>query len=168
MSSTTKVRVLRSSVWVPRPPADVFPFFAEPQNLESITPDWLRFRIVTPLPIAMREGAVIDYALRVRGLPVRWRTRITRYEPPVLFADEQVRGPYPHWLHVHEFEARDGGTEIRDRVELVPPGGPLRSLLFRRLVRPDLLRIFRHRLDVITRNFGGGGTDGRVWFEEAG
>ena len=71
---------LRSSLWVPHTPEAVFPFFAEAENLETLTPPWLSFRIVTPRPIAMREGVTIDYRIALHGLPMRWRTLISRYE----------------------------------------------------------------------------------------
>lgn len=161
----SRIRVLRSSLWVPAPPAEVFPFFAEAGNLEELTPPWLSFSIRTPRPIEMREGALIDYRLRVRGLPLRWRTRIARWEPPVAFADEQLRGPYKRWFHTHTFVEQDGGTVLGDRVELLPRGGPLAPLVFRLFVRAEVMRIFAFRLRAMAGRFGGDAGSGRVWFE---
>ena len=119
---------LRSSLWVPHTPEAVFPFFAEAENLETLTPPWLSFRIVTPRPIAMREGVTIDYRIAVHGLPMRWRTLISRYEPGKAFVDEQIRGPYSVWHHTHTFTPQDGGTVLGDEVVMRPKGGPLAPL----------------------------------------
>ncbi|MBP7149718.1 MAG: SRPBCC family protein [Acidobacteria bacterium] len=121
---------------------EVFAFFAEVQNLQAITPAWLDFRIVTSLPIEMRAGAIIDYRLRVRGIPLRWKTEITAWEPPRRFVDVQRRGPYLSWEHEDTFEARDGRTLVRDRVEYRVFGGAWIDRLF---VAPDVRRIFIHR-----------------------
>ncbi|MGY8671429.1 MAG: SRPBCC family protein, partial [Verrucomicrobiia bacterium] len=89
-----KVHEFSSEIWLPLPPEEIFPFFADAANLDAITPPWLSFRIATPPPITMREGALIDYRLKVRGIPLGWRTRINVWEPPHRFEDEQLRGPY--------------------------------------------------------------------------
>jgi hypothetical protein len=89
-----RVREFSTELWLPLPPEKLFPFFADAANLDALTPPWLNFHIVTPPPIAMREGALIDYRLRVRGVPLRWRTRINVWQPPHRFVDEQIRGPY--------------------------------------------------------------------------
>jgi ligand-binding SRPBCC domain-containing protein len=143
--------VLQASQGLPHPPADVFPFFADAGNLERITPPWLRFRIRTPLPIDMHVGALIEYSLRVHGLPVRWRTEITAWEPPARFVDEQLRGPYRWWVHEHRFEPAEGGTLATDRVEYGVPGGQLAN---RVLVGRDLQRIFAYRQGVLREEFG--------------
>ena len=129
---------------------EVFPFFAEAANLEAITPPWLRFRIVTPGRIEMREGALIEYRLRLRGVPIRWHTRIDEWEPGVRFVDRQLSGPYRLWHHTHEFEpAGDGCTLMRDTVRYALPLGPLGDLAHRLLVRRDLARIFDYRATAI-------------------
>lgn len=129
---------------LPAPPAAVFPFFADAANLESITPPFLRFRILTPLPVAMHAGTLLDYRLRLHGVPIAWHTRIAVWQPPTRFVDEQVRGPYALWRHEHRFAATvDGrGTRVTDEVLYAHPGGAIANRL---LVAPDLDRIFRHR-----------------------
>lgn len=144
------VRRFSAELWLPRAPAEIFPFFAEARNLQRITPPWLDFAIVTPPPIEMRAGALIDYRLKVHGIPLRWRTEITAWEPPVRFVDEQVRGPYRVWRHTHTFEAKDGGTLCRDEVEYAAIGGVLIEKLF---VRRDIERIFRHRNETLADIF---------------
>jgi ligand-binding SRPBCC domain-containing protein len=137
--------------WLPRPLAELFPFFADAANLERITPPWLGFHILTPPPVEMRQGALIDYRLRVRGIPLRWRTRIAVWEPPARFVDEQVRGPYRLWVHEHTFAEQEGGTLCRDHVRYAVPGG---ELVHRLLVRPDVERIFAWRQQVLRDLFG--------------
>ncbi len=135
-------RVLHRSTFVARPLGEVFAFYSDPANLERLTPPWLRFRIVTPAPIAMRAGLQIDYRIALRGLPLRWRSEITAWEPPHRFVDEQRRGPYRVWVHEHLFHEREGGTEIVDRVRYAARGGRLVERLF---VDRDLARIFDYR-----------------------
>jgi ligand-binding SRPBCC domain-containing protein len=127
---------------LPAPRDEVFPFFAEAENLEAITPPHLRFRILTPLPIRMERGTLIDYRLMLRGLPVRWRSEITLWEPPERFTDEQRRGPYRFWIHEHIFEEDGDGTLVRDRVRYGVPGGAIVNRIF---VAGDLRRIFQFR-----------------------
>ena len=138
--------VLRREQRLPGPPGAVFPFFADAGNLEAITPGWLAFRIVTPRPIAMHVGALIEYRLRLHGVPVSWLTRIEEWEPGVQFVDQQLSGPYRLWHHTHEFRPHPaGGTLMTDTVRYALPYGPLGSLAHRVLVRRDLERIFDHR-----------------------
>lgn len=137
-----RVREFKCEIFLPIPPEDLFPFFADAGNLDSITPPWLDFRIVSPAPIEMREGALIDYRLKVRGIPMRWRTLIKVWQPPFRFVDEQIRGPYRQWIHEHTFEAKDGGTVARDNVRYA---APLDWLVHDWLVAPDVRRIFAHR-----------------------
>ena len=129
-------------------PADVFPFFADAGNLEAITPPSLRFEIVTPRPIEMRVGALIEYRLRMRGVPISWLTRIEEWEPGVRFVDMQLRGPYALWHHTHTFEPDGaGGTIMHDTVRYALPGGPLGVLPHRLFVRAELERIFDFRAE---------------------
>ncbi len=159
-------RVLRSSIWVPAKPEQVWPFFADANNLELLAPPFLKFKVLTPAPIDMRVDARIDYRLSVRGLPLRWRTRIASWDPPYSFADEQERGPYKQWFHVHTFDPVDGGTAIGDQVEFAVGGGPLSPLLTRWFVLPDVLRIFRFRLQRIAERFRGDASSGVVWLPD--
>jgi ligand-binding SRPBCC domain-containing protein len=133
------------------PPDDVFPFFADAHNLEAITPPWLGFRVVTPRPIDMRAGALIEYRLRLRGVPLRWRTRIAVWDPPRRFVDVQIAGPYRLWHHTHDFEPDgSGGTIMRDTVRYALPLGPLGALAHRLLVRRDLDAIFQFRANYLS------------------
>ena len=141
---------------LPASPDEVFPFFADAHNLEQITPPWLSFEVLTPAPIAMQRGAMIDYRLRWRGVPLRWRTRITVWEPPHLFVDEQVRGPYRLWRHEHVFVPDNGGTAMVDRVTYAVPGGTLVQSL---VVGRDVERIFAHRRQAILPLVTPGGTN---------
>jgi ligand-binding SRPBCC domain-containing protein len=134
--------ILEAELWLPRPLDEVFAFFSDANNLETITPSWLNFEVITPGPIIMRPGTLIDYRIRIHGFPVRWRTEITRWQPPHQFVDEQLRGPYKLWHHTHTFAERDGKTWCADRVRYFPRGGALMNRLF---VRRDVEKIFAYR-----------------------
>lgn len=134
-----------------------FEVFANAHNLESITPPWLRFRVVTPQPIGMEVGTLIEYRLVLHAIPVRWRTRIEAWDPPHGFVDAQVSGPYALWHHTHELEARgEDSTLARDRVRYRIGFGPLGSLAHRLFVRRDLERIFDYRQAAIFPLLDGG------------
>jgi ligand-binding SRPBCC domain-containing protein len=147
-----KVHQLERSQRLPRPPGEVFELFADARNLEAITPAWLRFRIVAPGAVEMAPGALIEYRLRLHGLPIHWLTRIERWEPGRRFVDVQVKGPYRLWHHTHEFEP-DGeeATIVHDRVRYALPLGPLGELARRAFVGRDLDRIFDHRLASVSK-----------------
>lgn len=145
-----RIRQFKSDLWVHRPLDDVFAFFSDPANLNAITPGWVRFRMVTASPIQMREGTLIDYRMRIRGVPVSWRTRITVWDPPHRFVDEQLRGPYRLWRHEHRFEARDGGTVVGDRVRYAVPFDFIAHPLF---VGRDIERIFAYRQEKLQALF---------------
>lgn len=134
--------VLRCSVLLPQPRARVFQFFADAFQLEQITPPWLNFRVLTEAPIAIQAGCLIDYRLKLHGIPIRWRTEISSWDPPTAFVDRQLKGPYWFWEHLHTFEEAEGGTLCRDEVRYRVPGGWLIDRLF---VQPDLRRIFEYR-----------------------
>ena len=133
---------LQTELWLPRPRSEVFPFFAEARNLEALTPAWLKFEVLTPAPIVLRPGTLIDYRIMIHGLPIRWRTEIAEWDPPRRFVDVQLRGPYTLWHHTHTFEERNGGTLCLDQVRYRPRGGVLVHWLF---VRRDVERIFQYR-----------------------
>ncbi|HWD66018.1 MAG TPA: SRPBCC family protein [Solirubrobacteraceae bacterium] len=123
----------------------VFEFFSRAANLEALTPDWLSFRLLGPADTSMRRGTLIDYRLRLHGLPIRWRTLIEVWEPGVRFLDLQVRGPYALWSHLHEFEVRPEGTLVRDEVLYALPLSRLGDVAHPLLVKRDLRRIFDFR-----------------------
>jgi ligand-binding SRPBCC domain-containing protein len=128
----------------------VFPFFCDVLNLERITPPELHFRILTHLPIEIEEGTTVDYQLRLYGVPFRWRSRITIWEPPHRFVDEQIAGPWRTWIHTHRFHEDGGGTVIDDEVRYCLPFWPLGEAALP-VVRSQLARIFRYRQEATLR-----------------
>ncbi len=148
-----KVHTLFRRQLVTTPLPEVFEFFSRPENLERITPPDLGFQILTPSPIAMREGAVIDYAIRIGPFPTRWTTLITTYEPPHRFVDLQLRGPYAYWHHTHSFEETPDGTLLTDEVRYALPFGPLGEIVRELAVERQLEYIFRQRSRVIESLF---------------
>lgn len=146
-------RILRRQQLVPRARPEVFSFFSDAHNLERLTPSSLRFKILTPNPIAMREGTLIDYELRLSGIPLRWETEIERWEPDVAFVDVQRRGPYKHWRHTHTFSEAPLGTLVADEVEYALPFGVLGDLVHVAIVARQLDEIFSYRAKVIEEIF---------------
>jgi len=140
----------RSELWLSRPLAEVFAFFSNAANLETLTPPWLRFQVLTPQPIPMAVGTRIQYRLRLNGLPLRWESQITAWEPPHRFVDQQLRGPYRLWYHEHTFFEHDGRACVRDHVTYSVFGGTLVNSLF---VAPDVRRIFAYRTQKLVELF---------------
>ncbi|MEE2830276.1 MAG: SRPBCC family protein [Myxococcota bacterium] len=143
------------SQFLPRPRSLVWEFFANAENLERITPDFLGFEILTPCPIDMARGTLIDYRLALFGLPMKWRTEIIVFDPPVQFVDVQLEGPYALWHHSHRFEEAEGGTRMIDQVDYRPPLGVLGGLANKLFVQRTLRRIFRYRNQQVHSLFPG-------------
>lgn len=142
---------LQAEQWLPRPLDEVFAFFADAYRLQDLTPPFLNFHVLTPRPVMMAPGTKIDYRLKLHGIPIRWQSEISDWQPPVRFVDRQLRGPYRLWHHEHTFETRDGGTLVRDVVDYAVPGG---WLVDRLVVRRDLLKIFEYRRQQLDSFFG--------------
>jgi len=132
----------------------VFRFFTDAANLDYLTPPWLHFRIKTPLPITMQTGTLIDYTIRWRLVPVRWRTENLDWSPPFQFVDQQIRGPYRLWHHTHTFQENKSGTFMTDTVRYALPFGWLGRLSHAAVVHRDLQAIFDYRYQKIAERFG--------------
>lgn len=150
-----KTHTLRCEMLVYRSTAETFAVFEDAHNLAKITPSWLNFTVTTPGRIDMRPGAEITYRIKWLGLPMNWKTRITEYEPPFLFVDEQEQGPYSLWRHRHTFRPADEGTVVSDHVDYALPLGSLGEIAHSALVRKQLLAIFRYRQQELSKMFSG-------------
>jgi ligand-binding SRPBCC domain-containing protein len=146
---------LERELWVPQERNRIFQFFADPRNLERLTPPWLHFETLTAPETSLRRGTLLDYRLRLHGFRLRWQSEIKRWDPPHSFVDRQTRGPYSFWEHEHTFVKKDAGTLVADHVEYAVPGG---WLVQKFLVSPDLERIFRFRHRVLKEIFDSGTT----------
>jgi len=141
-----KPHIIKATTIIQRPIAEVFSFFSKAENLSLLTPPGMSFSIKTPLPIEMRKGTLIDYRIKVDGIPYSWRTEITLWEPPHRFLDIQLKGPYSQWEHEHQFrETAAGITEMTDIVKFKSPGGLLEPLIHHLYVKGKVEGIFRHR-----------------------
>ena len=145
---------LNSEVQVARRTSDVFPFFSDAYNLERLTPPWLRFQVVPPGPIRMQVGTRIEYRLRLRGVPIRWISEITAWEPAHRFVDRQVKGPYRLWIHEHRFRDSENGAICEDTVRYAVWGGALVNWL---AVGRDVKRIFDYRREKLLEILSPGG-----------
>jgi hypothetical protein len=139
--------------WVPRPIDEVFDFFSDAANLELLTPPWLKFQIVTPPPIKMAAGTLIEYRIHWHFIRLRWITEILEWSPPTRFVDIELKGPYKRWHHTHSFIAEHGGTTIRDEIRYALPLGPLGAVANRLSVGRDLTRIFDYRTERVSERF---------------
>jgi len=148
-----KLYTLDSIQFINKPIEDVFEFFSNPDNLSVITPPKLGFKILTPTPIKMSVGRLIDYKIYLMGIPIHWRTLITEFDPPHTFIDQQIKGPYNIWHHTHTFQKVDGGVEIKDRVVYSIPFSILGRILNFLWIRKDLENIFNYRKKVIDELF---------------
>jgi ligand-binding SRPBCC domain-containing protein len=145
---------LKREQWVPRPVGEVFEFFSNAMNLEVLTPPWLRFAVQTKGPIDIHPGTLIDYRLKWHGIPLRWRTEITRWEPTAMFEDLQLKGPYKLWHHTHTFIEQYGGTLMTDVVRYELPLGPLGRIAHALTVRRNVEQIFDYRFKKVKELFG--------------
>lgn len=148
-----KVHTLQRVQTLDYPIDEVFEFFRSPENLARITPPWLNFRILTPLPLEMQRGTLIDYTVNWLGIPVRWTTMIAAYDPPHRFIDQQLVGPYSFWYHKHTFIEKSGKTEMHDEVRYVLPFGIIGEAVHQWIVRRQLDRIFDYRETVVRQQF---------------
>ena len=144
-----KVFRLEAKQLIHKPLEEVFGFFSRPENLVKITPAKLHFKILTPSPLEMKQGALIDYTIKMFKVPIHWRTLITTYEPPFRFVDVQIKGPYSFWHHTHIFKEVSDGVEIYDEVHYSIPFGLLGKILHTLWIKKDLNNIFEHRRGVI-------------------
>ena len=149
-----RVHVLEREQWIPAGRDALFAFFADASQLEELTPPWLGFEILTPLPIEMRSGARIEYRLRLAGVPLRWRTRIASWDPPHAFVDVQERGPFALWEHTHRLLPAGDGVLMQDVVRHATPLGPLGELAYALGVRAALAAIFDFRFARVRERFG--------------
>jgi ligand-binding SRPBCC domain-containing protein len=156
-----KIYQLKTELWLPQARTEIFDFFANPANLERLTPGWLRFEIISEAPPAMRQGARLDYRLHIHGVPVKWQSEIIVWNSPHEFVDRQTKGPYQSWVHEHTFLERNGGTLVCDNVRYSVFGGALVNRFF---VAPDLDRIFNYRHAVLKTIFNSPDAKGSARF----
>ena len=146
--------ILETTTKLYRPLHEVFDFFSKAENLNEVTPPEVFFNITTPLPIEMKVGTMIDYRIKLSGIPFGWRTHIKAWNPPHSFVDEQVKGPYVRWHHTHTFEQKDGYVLMTDRVEYLSPGWFLEGIVHNLIVKSRVEAIFAYREQVFKRLFG--------------
>jgi ligand-binding SRPBCC domain-containing protein len=143
---------LKSEQLINLPIEKVFSFFERPENLSLITPNWLKFEILTPEPLTMKSGAIFDYKIKIFIFPSSWKTLITDYNPPYKFVDVQAKGPYKKWIHTHTFEETKEGTIVRDNVDYDIYGGKLGALINEIYIKHSLRSIFNYRVKAIERH----------------
>ena len=148
-----KIYTFYKEQFVPSDLDTVFEFFSRPENLEKITPSSMGFNIITPTPIDMKEGAIIDYTVKIMGVPMRWRTMITSYKKNEYFVDEQLKGPYSSWHHKHTFKEVEGGVLIIDEITYALPIQAFRLIVHPVLIKPQLNQIFNFRFQTIKDKF---------------
>jgi len=149
----SKSYLLEKHQFIEKPKIEVFDFFKTPENLEKITPENLNFKIYTPTPILMKEGALIEYQITLLGIPIYWRTLINEYNPPNNFRDIQLNGPYDTWDHTHIFEECKNGTMMIDKVKYSIPFKIIGRMAHFIWVKRELQRIFNYRYEIIESIF---------------
>ena len=140
-----KSHLFEKKTIIKKPLPEVFDFFSKAENLDKITPPHLYFKILTPSPIVIKKGTIIDYQLKLYGVPFKWKTEITKWDPPYSFEDSQISGPYKKWVHQHFFEEKNGEVHMKDIVEYLSPGWLLEPLIDLLFVGPNVQRIFNYR-----------------------
>ena len=153
MLNPLRIHELHSSVTIPVPIDTVFSFFSRAENLNDITPPWLHFRISTPPPVSMAEGTIIDWRLKLYSVPIHWRSKITEWNPPFSFTDEQIKGPFMAWKHNHHFSETEKGTEVKDRVRYAVPGFVFEPLIHWIFVKNQLETLFDYRRRQLLKQF---------------
>tara|TARA_B100001250_G_scaffold388431_1_gene386676 strand:+ start:86 stop:547 length:462 start_codon:yes stop_codon:yes gene_type:complete len=148
-----KVYKLRFKQNISKPIEEVFSFFAKPENLALITPRKLDFKILTPIPIRMKEGQLIDYTIKLFKKEIRWKTLITEYDKPKKFIDQQLKGPYSMWHHTHTFNDHGTYVEMIDEISYSVPFGIIGQIVNSIFIKRDLLDIFEYRKKVIDKYF---------------
>jgi len=148
-----KLHILNKQTLINKPLEEVFSFFSKPGNLNLITPPELGFEILTELPFEMKKGAVIDYVIKLKGIPLKWKTEITKWEPPFLFEDTQLKGPYKIWIHEHSFKETKSGTIMTDIVKYRSPGWIFEFILHNLFVKKNVSSIFNYREKVLNEIF---------------
>jgi uncharacterized protein (TIGR01777 family) len=146
-------KIFQAEQWAPQAAEEIFPFFGDEKNLEAITPPFLHFQVLGKNTPEIREGTLIDYRLSLHGLPMKWRSRVERWEPGRCFVDIQVHGPFRKWHHTHEFLPLGGGTLFSDRVLYRLPFGWLGNILAGWKVKRDVAAIFAYRRRKISARF---------------
>ena len=152
---------LLKSQFIDKPINEVFSFFEKPENLQEITPLYLNFKIITPSPIKMEVGQIISYNIKLRGIPIKWNSLISSYDPPNSFIDQQIKGPYAIWHHTHRFKEQDGGTLIEDEVKYAIPFGIVGRILNYLFIKNDLKKIFQYREERIALIFKNNNIEGK-------
>ena len=144
---------LHKQQFIDKPIAEVFKFFQNPNNLQMITPPNLDFEILSKCPKTMTNNLIIDYRIKLFKIPFNWKTKINLYNPPLIFIDEQLKGPYKKWVHTHTFKEYNGGTIINDEVEYIVPFGALGFLANSIWIKFELNRVFEYRHKIINSYF---------------
>jgi ligand-binding SRPBCC domain-containing protein len=147
MHILTKTTVINKTL------SEVFEFFSNAENLNKITPPDMQFKILTPLPIIIKKGTLIDYKIKVNGIPFKWQTEISEREPNKRFVDKQLKGPYRVWIHEHTFEEKDGKTIMNDHVQFLSPGWFLEPIINKLFIEKKVKGIFAYREKILTNLF---------------
>jgi len=147
------LHIFKQEMTIDKPIEEVFSFFSNAENLNKLTPPILDFKILTPLPIAMKRGALIDYKIKLNGIVFKWKTKITAWEPNKRFEDTQLKGPYKVWIHEHLFEVVNGKVKMTDTVTYEAPGGFLEPLINKFYISKKVAEIFEFRTKMLEEFF---------------